>query len=65
LALKVDYRFKQLPKRGKEAIISAGKLRLDRISAAPRAITAQLTTAKPAQSCRIRQNQVDPKRRAA
>ena len=32
LALKVEYRFKQLPKRGKEAIIRAGKLRLDRES---------------------------------
>ena len=32
LALKVEYRFKQLPKRDKEAIISVGKLRLDRKS---------------------------------
>ena len=32
LALKVEYRFKQLPKRDKEAVIRAGKLRLDRKS---------------------------------
>ena len=32
LALKVEYRFKQLPKRDKEAIIRAGQLRLDRKS---------------------------------
>ncbi len=30
LALKVEYRFKQLSKRAKEAIIMAGKLRFDR-----------------------------------
>lgn len=32
LALKVEYRFKQLPKRDKEAIVRAGKLRFDRTS---------------------------------
>jgi putative endonuclease len=32
LALKVEYRFKQLPKRHKEAIVRAGKLRFDRLS---------------------------------
>jgi putative endonuclease len=32
LALKVEYRFKRLPRRGKEAIIRAGKLRYDRES---------------------------------
>ena len=32
LALKVEYRFKQLPKRDKEAIVRTGKLRLDRKS---------------------------------
>ena len=32
LALKVEYRFKQLPKRDKEAIIQAGTLRVDRKS---------------------------------
>ena len=32
LALKVEYRFKQLSKRDKETIIAAGKLRLDRKS---------------------------------
>ncbi len=30
LALKVEYRFKQLSKRNKETIIRAGKLRFDR-----------------------------------
>jgi putative endonuclease len=30
LALKVEYRFKQLPKRTKEAIVNAGKIRFDR-----------------------------------
>ena len=30
LALKVEYRFKQLPKRRKEAIVRAGRLRFDR-----------------------------------
>ena len=30
----MEYRFKQLPKRDKEAIIRAGKLRLDRKSGA-------------------------------
>jgi putative endonuclease len=30
LALKVEYRFKQLSKRDKEAIITAGKLHFDR-----------------------------------
>jgi putative endonuclease len=30
LALKVEYRFKQLPKRAKEAIVEAGKLRFNR-----------------------------------
>ena len=29
LALKVEYRFKQLPKPAKEAIVEAGKLRFD------------------------------------
>jgi putative endonuclease len=32
LALKVEYWFKQLPKRDKEAILQAGKLRFDRAS---------------------------------
>ena len=32
LALKVEYRFKQLPKRRKEAIVRAGRLRFDRES---------------------------------
>lgn len=32
LALKVEYRFKQLPKPHKEAIVRAGKLRFDRES---------------------------------
>jgi hypothetical protein len=32
LALKVEYRFKQLPKRDKEAIIKAGRFRIDRES---------------------------------
>ena len=32
LALKVEYRFKRLPKRDKEAIVRAGKLRFDRES---------------------------------
>ena len=32
MALKVEYRFKQLPKRDKEAIIATGKLRFDRAS---------------------------------
>jgi putative endonuclease len=32
LALKAEYRFKQLPKRDKEVVIRAGKLRLDRKS---------------------------------
>lgn len=32
LALKVEYWFKQLPKRHKEAIVRAGKLRFDRAS---------------------------------
>ena len=32
LALKVEYRFKQLPKQDKEAIIRAGRLSLDRKS---------------------------------
>ena len=32
LALKVEYRFKRLPKRSKEAIIKAGGLRFDRES---------------------------------
>lgn len=32
LALKVEYRFKQLPKRNKEAIVRAGRLRFDRES---------------------------------
>jgi putative endonuclease len=32
LALKAEYRFKQLPKRDKEAIITAGGYRLDRKS---------------------------------
>ena len=32
LALKVEYRFKQLAKRDKEAMIRAGKFRLDRES---------------------------------
>jgi putative endonuclease len=32
LALKVEYRFKQLAKRDKEAIIAAGRLRFDRES---------------------------------
>ncbi len=30
LALKVEYRFKQLPRRDKEAIVKAGKIRYDR-----------------------------------
>lgn len=30
LALKVEYRFKRLPKRDKESIIRAGKVRFDR-----------------------------------
>jgi putative endonuclease len=30
LALKVEYRFKQLPKPHKEAIVRAGRLRFDR-----------------------------------
>jgi putative endonuclease len=30
LALKVEYRFKRLPKRDKEAIVKAGKIRFDR-----------------------------------
>ena len=30
LALKVEYRFKRLPKRDKEAIVRAGGLRFDR-----------------------------------
>jgi putative endonuclease len=29
LALKVEYRFKQLPKRRKEAIVNTGRLRFD------------------------------------
>jgi putative endonuclease len=29
LALKVEYRFKRLPKRDKEAIVKAGKMRVD------------------------------------
>ena len=32
LALKVEYRFKQLPKRDKEAIVRAGRFRVDRKS---------------------------------
>jgi putative endonuclease len=32
LALKVEYRFKRLSKRGKEAVIRAGRLRFDRES---------------------------------
>lgn len=32
LALKVEYRFKQLSKKDKEAIIRAGRLRIDRKS---------------------------------
>ncbi len=32
LALKVEYRFKQLSKQNKEAIIRAGRLRIDRKS---------------------------------
>ena len=36
LALKVEYRFKQLSKRDKEAVVKAGKLRLDRKSGAIR-----------------------------
>lgn len=32
LALKAEYWFKQFPKKDKEAIIKAGKLRLDRVS---------------------------------
>lgn len=32
LALKVEYRFKQLPKRRKEAIVRTGKLCFDRES---------------------------------
>ena len=32
LALKVEYRFKRLSKRDKEAIVRAGKLRFDRKS---------------------------------
>lgn len=32
LALKAEYWFKQLPKRHKEAIITAGRIRLDRQS---------------------------------
>jgi putative endonuclease len=32
LALKVEYRFKQLPKQAKEAIVRAGRLRFDRTS---------------------------------
>jgi putative endonuclease len=32
LAIKVEYRFKQLRKRHKEAIVKAGKLRFDRKS---------------------------------
>ena len=30
LALKVEYRFKRLPKRDKEAIVRTGRLRFDR-----------------------------------
>jgi putative endonuclease len=30
LALKVEYRFKRLPKRDKEAVVKAGKIRFDR-----------------------------------
>ncbi len=36
LALKVEYRFKRLPKRDKEAIIRVGKLRFDRETGAIR-----------------------------
>ncbi len=36
LALKVEYRFKQLLKRDKEAIITAGKCRVDRKTGAIR-----------------------------
>ena len=32
LALKVEYRFKRLPKRNKETIITTGRLRFDRES---------------------------------
>jgi putative endonuclease len=32
LALKVEYRFKQLPKRDKEVIVRAGRFRVDRKS---------------------------------
>lgn len=32
LALKVEYWFKQLPKKRKEAIVRAGQLRFDRVS---------------------------------
>ena len=32
LALKVEYRFKQLPKRDKEAIVVAGRIRVDQKS---------------------------------
>jgi putative endonuclease len=32
LALKVEYRFKQLPKRDKETIVRAGRFRADRKS---------------------------------
>jgi putative endonuclease len=36
LALKVEYRFKRLPKRDKEAIVTAGRLRFDHESGAIR-----------------------------
>jgi putative endonuclease len=32
LALKVEHRFKQLPKRRKEAVVRAGRLLFDRVS---------------------------------
>ncbi|MFO7535429.1 MAG: GIY-YIG nuclease family protein [Kiritimatiellia bacterium] len=34
LALKVEYRFKQLPKAAKEALIAAGKMRINRTTGA-------------------------------
>ncbi len=39
LALKAEYRFKQLPKRVKEAIVKAGKLRLDRMTGAVKPVS--------------------------
>lgn len=41
LALKVEYRFKQLPKRVKEAIVKASKMRIDRVTGAVKPVSRQ------------------------